>query len=189
VLKPRRGRGSRGVAVANDAKAFAAAVAANPYPSQALIQQEHVEGPEFTVSVTVSGDGTILGVVPKEIIVKKGITWVAVSRRNLAIEQLCREIQTKLRADGPFNVQLRLNRTGTPMAFEINPRFSTTVTLTAAAGIDEMRSLIAVAIGQEQAVADQSWREGVVLVRSLHDNFIEEADYRARVGAILPVPA
>jgi carbamoyl-phosphate synthase large subunit len=189
VLKPRRGRGSRGVAVVTDANGFAPAIAANPYPSHALIQQEYVEGPEFTVSVTVSGDGTVLGIVPKEIILKKGITWVAVSRRNAAIERLCREIQKKLRADGPFNVQLRLNGAGEPMAFEINPRFSTTVTLTAAAGIDEMRTLIAIAIGKEQAVADQTWREGVVLVRSLYDNFIDEADYRARVSAILPVPA
>ena len=52
-----------------------------------------------------------------------------------------------------------------------------------------MRALIAIAIGQETAVADQAWREGVVLVRSLYDSFIEEADYRARVSAILPVPA
>ena len=79
MLKPRSGRGSRGVAVVHDADGFASAVAANPYPLQALIQQEYVDGPEFTVSVTVSGDGTVLGVVPKEIIVKKGITWVAVS--------------------------------------------------------------------------------------------------------------
>jgi carbamoyl-phosphate synthase large subunit len=189
ALKPRSGRGSRGVAVVHDAAGFVTAVAANPYPLQALIQQEYVDGPEFTVSVTVTGDGTVLGVVPKEIIVKKGITWVAVSRRNAAIDRLCHEIQAKFRADGPFNVQLRLDGGGRPMAFEINPRFSTTVTLTAAAGIDEMRALIAIAIGQETAVADQTWREGVVLVRSLYDSFIEEADYRAKVSAILPVPA
>jgi carbamoyl-phosphate synthase large subunit len=189
VLKPRSGRGSRGVAVVHDTEGFRSAVKANPYPPPALIQQEYVDGPEFTVSVTVSGDGTVLGVVPKEIIVKKGITWVAVSRRNDAIDRLCRDIQAKLRADGPFNVQLRLDATGRPMAFEINPRFSTTVTLTAAAGIDEMCNLIAIAIGQQTAVADQTWREGVVLVRSLHDSFIEEADYRARVAAIVPVPA
>jgi carbamoyl-phosphate synthase large subunit len=189
VLKPRSGRGSRGVAVVHDADGFATAVAANPYRLQALLQQEYVDGLEFTVSVTVSGDGTVLGVVPKEIIVKKGITWVAVSRRNDVIDRLCHDIQGKLRADGPFNVQLRLDGAGRPMVFEINPRFSTTVTLTAAAGIDEMRTLIAIAIGQERAVAGQAWREGVVLVRSIHDSFIEEADYRAKVSAIVPVPA
>jgi carbamoyl-phosphate synthase large subunit len=189
VLKPRYGRGSRGLAIVHDKASFAEAVTANPYPLHALIQQEYIEGPEFTVSVTVSGDGTILGVVPKEIIVKKGITWVAVSRRNAAIDKLCREIQGKFRADGPFNVQLRIDPAGRPMTFEINPRFSTTVTLTAAAGIDEMRALIAIAIAQETAVVDQTWREGVVLVRSMHDSFIDEEDYRKRASAIAPVPA
>ena len=42
-------------------------------------------------------------------------------------------------------------------------------------------------IGQEAAVADRPWREGVVLVRSMHDSFIDEADYRAKVGAIAQV--
>ena len=60
--------------------------------------------------------------VPKEIIVKRGITRLAVTRRHASIDALCRRLQAALRADGPFNVQLRLHPvTGEALRFG-NPR-------------------------------------------------------------------
>ena len=100
------------------------------------------------MSVVVWRDGIVRAVVPKEIIDKRGITRLAVTRKNDAIDRLCRNIQERLRADGPFNVQLRLDANGTPLPFEINPRFSTTVTLTQAAGVDELGSLVDMALGR-----------------------------------------
>lgn len=184
VLKPCTGRGSRGVEVVVDENAFRAALVRSNYPPDALIQQEYIEGTEYTVSVAVTDDGRVLAVVPKEIVVKKGITWVAVSRRNAAIESLCLEIAEKLQPQGPFNVQLRTDARGRPWIFEINPRFSTTCTLTAAAGLDEISELVSIAIGQKKASHAYAWKEGVTLVRSIRDEFCDEQTYRARRKAI-----
>ncbi|KAB2877435.1 MAG: ATP-grasp domain-containing protein, partial [Pseudorhodoplanes sp.] len=178
VLKPCTGRGSRGVEIVVDENGFRAALARSTYPPEALIQQEYIEGTEYTVSVAVTNDGRVLAVVPKEIVVKKGITWVAVSRRNPAIESLCLEVAEKLHPKGPFNVQLRADSRGRPWIFEINPRFSTTCTLTAAAGLDEISELVSIAIGQKKASPSYPWKEGVTLVRSIRDEFCDEQSYR-----------
>jgi len=186
VAKPRSGRGSRGVAVVSTPEALSLHLEAVGVAADAMILQEHVDGTEFTVSVVVGRSGHTLAVVPKEIIVKRGITQLAVTRRDPAINDYCRRLQTVFGADGPFNVQLRVDaRTGMPRPFEINPRFSTTVSLTVAAGVDEPAELIAQALGQSSA-QDLPWREGVVLVRHYTDTFLDEATYRSRRDTVVP---
>jgi carbamoyl-phosphate synthase large subunit len=151
---------------------------AGPVVPEQLIVQKYIDGTEFTVSVTVWRDGNVQAVVPKEIICKKGITRLAVTRHNSRIDGLCRDIQERLRADGPFNVQLRLDKnSGMPLPFEINPRYSTTVSLTIAAGVDELGGLIKQATGQAGSQINNNWREGVVLLRRTLDEFVDEADF------------
>lgn len=182
VLKPRTGRGSRGLKIAStpdDLDAYLAAV--NPDPDATLVQR-CVEGAEFTVSVVAWRDGVVRAVVPKEIIDKRGITRIAVTRRQPAIDHLCRTIQERFRADGPFNVQLRIDaRDGTPLPFEINPRFSTTITLTQAAGVDELGALVEVALGRRGSDSHSwTWREGVTMVRRTRDMFMQFDDFADR---------
>jgi carbamoyl-phosphate synthase large subunit len=123
----------------------------------------------------------VRAVVPKEIIDKRGITRIAVTRRQPAIDRLCQTIQERFRADGPFNVQLRLDaRDGTPVPFEINPRFSTTITLTQAAGVDELGGLVDVALGRRTGAEAWTWREGVTMVRRTVDMFMQFNDFAER---------
>lgn len=163
VIKPRRGRGSRGVSLAWDSEqALSHAVEIGDQ----YIIQEYIDEPEYTVSVVCDRHNTVHAVVPKRIIRKEGSTRLAVTERNAAIDALCRRIAEAMNPCGPFNVQLRL-RDGEPYVFEINPRFSGTVNLTIAAGCDEVGGLIALALGQPYTFSE--WREGVVLVRQTHD--------------------
>ncbi len=181
MVKPRRGRGSRGIGVVHSPAELADFIQTSPLAPDELIVQTYIEGLEFTVSVTVWRDGGVQAVVPKEIICKKGITRLAVTRRNARIDDLCRAVQHGLRADGPFNVQLRVDQaSGTPFIFEINPRFSTTVSLTIAAGLDEVGGLISQATGETRAIKSGEWREGLVLVRRTLDEFMDEADFDKR---------
>lgn len=184
ILKPRTGRGSRGVrvvATSNEMKNYLET--ARPGADTTLIQC-CMEGTEYTVSVVVWRDGLVHAVVPKEIIDKRGITRLAVTRKNGAIDRLCRNIQERLRANGPFNVQLRLDANGTPLPFEINPRFSTTVTLTQAAGVDELGLLVDMALGRTVSAESWNWREGVTLVRRTVDAFLNVEEYNARRKAV-----
>lgn len=155
IVKPRQGRGSRGVVVLPDREALNRRVAAlSEEEAHQYVIQAHIAGVEYTVSAVVSGAGDLLAVVPKEVIEKRGITKVAVTRRNVAITDLCQRIQREFSANGPFNVQLMLTPEGHPMVFEVNPRFSTTVSLTMAAGVNEVDMVIRDRLGERVDPAD-----------------------------------
>ncbi len=186
IIKPRIGRGSRNIIIINsmaDYKIFQ-----NSYPTKEFIIQEYIPGTEYTVSVVVWRDGEIQTVVPKEIIVKKGITKIGVTRKNEKIDSLCREVQNKLRADGPFNVQLKIDeRTGEPVIFEINPRFSTTVSLTMAAGVDEVGGILKQALSGRESYHFGNWQENLVMVRGTEHYFIDESEFLSRKEKIVGV--
>lgn len=184
VAKPRTGRGSRGVAVLQDPAALAGHLDSVGVPAEGMLIQRYVEGPEYTVSVVAWRDGETQAVVPKRVLLKKGITQLAVTEHVPVIDEVCRTIQAQLRADGPFNVQLRIDdQTGLPVVFEINPRFSTTVSLTIAAGIDEPGILVRQALG-EAPLGGRQWTPGVVLVRQITDVFLDEAWFQQRARAV-----
>ena len=182
-VKPRVGRGSRGCGKVESLEEMTAFIAASSYSSDQLLAQTFAEGTEFTVSVIVWRDGEVQAVVPKQIISKVGVTKAAVTRRNAEIEALCKAIQERFRADGPFNVQLVLDRDGVPWPFEINPRFSTSITLTNAAGADELGGLLSQALFGRDSYRMPIWQEGVVLIRHTTDQFISEAQFKS-VGVV-----
>jgi len=179
VLKPRVGRGSRGLHILNDPSEWENACRHLPSLDSYIIQ-EFIQGPEYTVSVMMWRDGVVQAVVPKLILDKRGITRQAVTQKVAAIEQLAMDVQNRFRADGPFNMQLRIcNRTGKPTIFEINPRFSTTVTLTHAAGVDEVGLLVEQAVGR-RASEVVPWQADVRLIRSTKDIFMNKAEWVIR---------
>lgn len=185
VVKPRTGRGSRGVAIVDSASMLASVVSQSQYAPDRLLLQDYIDGPEFTISVVVWRDGEVQAVVPKEIISKRGITRLAITRRNPLIDDLCRAIQKNLRADGPFNVQLRLDgKSGLPKVFEINPRFSTTVSLTIAAGVDEVGGLLRQAFSGRGSFAFPSWKQDLVLIRRYQDEFQDVTEFERRTEKI-----
>lgn len=164
IAKPIVSRGSRGferLGIKQNLKKYQQD---GTYKANQLILQEDVQGTEFTVSVVVTHKGEILSVVPKEIIYKKGITKIAVTRKNEKIDEVCKKIQETFKANGPFNVQLILEKdTGLPKVFEINPRFSTTVSLTMEAGVDEVGLLVDSLLGKEVTAPD--FQENLVITR------------------------
>ncbi|MCF7917296.1 MAG: ATP-grasp domain-containing protein [Candidatus Omnitrophica bacterium] len=142
IAKPRNGRGSKHVIEIGSEKQLKAYKILTGLLSEEIVMQEKIEGQEFTVSVVVNYSGDVLAVVPKEIIYKKGITKAAITRQVASIQEIAIEIQRKLHANGPFNMQLILKKDNTPVIFEINPRYSTTIALTIASGVDEIDLLI-----------------------------------------------
>lgn len=177
-VKPRIGRGSRGCRKVSSQVELELFIKTCGYCSDDLIVQSYLEGKEFTVSVVVWRDGKVEAVVPKEIISKVGITKLAVTRRNQKITDLCLKIQNSFTPNGPFNVQLALDSKGDPYVFEINPRFSTSITLTQASGVDELGGILAKAILDLDSYKFGDWKEGVVMVRHTLDQFIAEDEFK-----------
>ncbi len=183
IIKPRTGRGSRDIAIIRSMTDYRSFL--DSHKGKLFFVQEYISGPEYTVSVVVWRDGEVQTVVPKEIIVKKGITKIGVTRNNPAIDSICREVQDKLKADGPFNVQLKIDeRTWEPVIFEINPRFSTTVSLTMAAGIDEVGGILKQALYGRESYHFYDWYENLIMIRGTEHHFMYESEFLARKEGI-----
>jgi len=148
IVKPRRGRGSRGVRRVDDELALQDHLARTERDPEDLLVQAYLDGPEFTTSVVGTRDGHLLGVVPKEAIEKDGSTVLGATRRAPAVAESCRRIFETLDPQGPVNVQQVLDDEGVPRTIEINPRFSSTSCLTVAAGVDEFDLLVRDALGE-----------------------------------------
>lgn len=176
IVKPRVGRGSRGLAFLDGPADLDAYLRAAGAPAESFIVQERLAGREFTTSAVVALGGPLLAVVPKEATSKKGITMAGVTRAVPAIDHLCAEIQRCLRADGPFNVQLMLGADGVPRVFEINPRYSTTVALTLAAGVDEVDVVLRHALGKDPGRL--TFEPDLMMIRHLSQVFLPESAYR-----------
>lgn len=129
IAKPIFGRGSRQVHILNSADQLDGYLKLYGKKFDDILVQPHIDGVEYTISVIVNNLNKIIGIVPKKIIEKRGITRAAVVEKNHLIDKVCKKIVKEFNPRGPFNVQLMI-KNGKVFIFEINPRLSTTSVLT-----------------------------------------------------------
>jgi len=134
IAKPRRGRGSRGFAVLQNA--VAAHAYGDLFGAEDKIAQELLVGQEYTVLMAADRNACLRAIVPVRVLNKRGITISAVTDNNKAVIDACLAIHQAQPTEGCYNIQLMLCDDGRVMPFEINPRISTTFCLAIAAGID-----------------------------------------------------
>lgn len=174
IVKPRQGRGSRGVAIVHSEQELQAHVVLSCRRPEDFIVQELLLGQEYTVMMAADRTGKLCAVVPVRVRIKKGITLRAETDRDECVIAACVAIHAVQPVSGCYNIQLIKAETGDVKPFEINPRISTTACLALAAGVD----FVDVYLGGEK---DQSCRErgllpfraGLGLRRSWHNEFVE----------------
>jgi carbamoyl-phosphate synthase large subunit len=136
IVKPRRGRGSRHVAVVDSEEELRAHVLLSRRNADDFIVQERLHGQEYTVTMVADRTATLRAVVPVKVGWKRGITLRAATDRDDTVIAACAAIHRAQPAAGCFNIQLIKSNAGEVKPFEINPRISTTTCLALAAGID-----------------------------------------------------
>ncbi len=136
-LKPNIGRGSRGIKKIENLDEYEAYFVLEEYEKKDVLVQPFIGGDEYTVSVTLNNLNQLIAIVPKIVYTKQGITKYAQSIKQVEIESICKKIVEILKPQGSFNVQLKLIE-GKVYIFEINPRFSTTLVLSVASGVNEV---------------------------------------------------
>lgn len=153
VVKPRAGRGSRGVQLLDDPSVVLAAMSADP----ALIVQTRLSGREFTADALVDRRGELLTVVPRwRTETKAGISVKGTTFSSLAVTDLARQALAAVGLTGPANLQGFVADDGTATLMEINPRFSGGLPLTLAAGADVVSTYLA-GVRDPGAVLPQLW--------------------------------
>jgi carbamoyl-phosphate synthase large subunit len=180
-LKPRRGSGSVGTSRVESLSSLHETARGR----RDLIVQDAVEGTEFTVDCFAAEPGRVVAAVPRErIAIKAGVSVKGRTYRHPLIESVAAEVVEKSGLRGPANVQGMLRDDGGFSIIEMNPRFSGTLALTTAAGINFASLLIDTIEGT--AIPDLRGRhaDGLTMMRYWSEVF-EDRDGTIRLGTPL----
>jgi carbamoyl-phosphate synthase large subunit len=137
VVKPREGYGSLHFYIAHNNEEMDAAVAAIEKAGWRPLVQKYLAGDEFTTGVTIDRNCRYaMSSISIRKTIKHGQTYKAFIDDYYGVRRSAEEVALRLGASGPVNVQARMEG-DSPVVFEINPRFSATCPMRAAAGMNE----------------------------------------------------
>lgn len=172
IAKPRRGRGSRGVRVIEDAPELAALRESLGDEADAFVVQQLMVGTEYSVQVMTDAAGYLRAVFPARILLKRGITLRAVGDPNASVIDACVALHARIPATGCYNVQGILIDDGIFVPFEINPRVSTTLCLAVASGLDPAE----IFMGSRAGAGRADFESGIRLERYWTNQFRRTTD-------------
>ena len=138
VVKPREGHGSEGFFAAQGEDELEHAIEAiqrrgwRPMLQELLAEADN----EFTTGVTVGRGKTVMSSIAMRRSLKGGQTYKAFIDDFPDVRKAAEKVALRLGGSGPVNVQARMAK-GEPKLFEINPRFSASCPIRAAAGVNE----------------------------------------------------
>jgi carbamoyl-phosphate synthase large subunit len=171
IVKPRTGRGSRGVRALDDRAAVVTALLEDP----ALIAQTRLSGREFTADALVARDGRLLAVVPRwRDETKAGISVKGTTFDSAAVSAVVADALAAVGLTGPANVQGFVADDGAATVVEINPRFSGGLPLTLAAGADVVATYLAGIRDASAPLKPLAFTPGVRMSRYFAETYTSE---------------
>lgn len=148
------------------------------------IFQEFAEGDEYTIDVLSDFEGRVIGAVARRRIeMKVGISYKGVTVRDPQMLTAAKSIAERAGIIGPCNIQCFREKHGLNF-FEINPRFSGSLPLTIAAGLNSPHLLAKMALGHRIEQTHDS-EEGLVMLRFWEEIFVSESGSAQHCGTIL----
>ncbi len=171
VVKPRRGRGSRGVVMSNNRREVRSLLRRN----RDLIVQTQLEGDEFTADVLVARNGQMMTCVPRwRLATRGGISVHGLTFDSPDVTRSCAEVVAATGITGPANIQGMVDDEGWVSIIEVNPRFSGGLPLTLAAGADVVGAYLQAIVEPDRRIATLYFDPGVRMTR-VFSEFIEGA--------------
>jgi carbamoyl-phosphate synthase large subunit len=144
VIKPRQGRGSQNIFIANNKEELHNICSYFDLKKLKYLIQEFVgnKNSEYTVGVISNKDGVVIqSIVMRRLLMGGATGYAEVCERNF-INDFCEAVARKISSTGPINIQLRLDENNKPLVFEINPRFSGSAPMRMLAGFNEPKLII-----------------------------------------------
>lgn len=168
IVKPRRGRGSRGVVALDRPRDVRRTLRANPQ----LIVQTRLAGREFTADVLVDRDGRLVSCVPRwRLSVSSGISVRGETFDSDVVTGLCAETLAAVGLTGVANVQGFVDSSGVASVVEVNPRFSGGLPLTLAAGADVVQAYLWAILHPASRLEPLFFTPGVRMLRHYEEIF------------------
>jgi carbamoyl-phosphate synthase large subunit len=168
VVKPRYGRGSRGVAYIDQRRAMRQALRRDP----SLIVQSRLVGQEWTADVLVDRSGVLVTCVPRwRVEVRGGISTKGVTFTSEDVTRLCAQALEAVGLTGIANVQGVVDPDGRVAIIEINPRFSGGLPLSLAARADLVGAYLGGILEPQRHLNRMYFVPGTVMVRHFEEMF------------------
>ncbi|MEZ9645220.1 ATP-grasp domain-containing protein [Vibrio sp. 10N.261.52.C2] len=161
-VKPRWGRGSRGIQVIYSESDLKQYRTNSEYEDSEIIAQDLMSGVEYTVMMSADRYGRLHAIVPVKVDLKKGITIKAETERNNLVTNACQKIHNVFLTKGCYNIQVFLQPDGTVLPIEINPRISTTFCLGISSGVEAIENYFK---EEKSSTLDKNWKSEVKLHR------------------------
>lgn len=166
IYKPRRGYGSRGIAIVRDK--YEDSYHRKP---EWYFYQPLVTGTEYTVDAYVDSAGVMVSALSRQRVeVINGEVTHSVTRRHEGILTLTRRILAQPGWRGPITLQFMDTAAG-PVLLEINPRFGGGAPHSIHLGLDAPRWIVREALGRCVEPFD-GWPDGSTMVRCLRDVYL-----------------
>jgi len=167
IVKPRFGRGSRGVTAVDDSQNLPAICRQTSEP----IVQTRLAGREFTADVLVDHDGDLAACVPRwRDETKAGISTKGETFADAVVDEVVARTVAVVGLQGVCNLQGFVDGRDVTVV-EVNPRFSGGLPLTLAAGADLVGAFVHGALGEPLSPVRLSYRPGVRMIRYLTEIF------------------
>lgn len=132
IVKPRKGRGSRGIAV--NPKSL------KEYSDDYMIQ-EYIQGKEITAAFYITKKNRVIGPITMERQLENGATgkcWVC-SEYDERLSEIIFGLTEKFHLIGPNNIQARISSDNQIIPFEVNGRYSGTNSLRPHFGFNDVK--------------------------------------------------
>ncbi|WP_316798935.1 ATP-grasp domain-containing protein [Pedobacter frigidisoli] len=143
-----------------------------------VIVQKFIKGTEINIAALGDGKGNTLSVIPmrKLYITENGKAWAGITIENDKLLDLARNFAKATHWKGGFELEVIMDGDSFYI-IEVNPRFPAWIYLTAAAGQNQPKALVELALGR--AVEEfKSYQTGKMFVRYAMDNIVDVEDFQ-----------
>ena len=144
-----------------------------------VIAQQFIRGTEINIAALGDGLGNTLSVIPmrKLYITEKGKAWAGITIEDDNLIALARDFCKATSWKGGFELEIMKDDQENLFIMEVNPRFPAWIYLTAAAGQNQPKALVELALGKgiEQF---KYYKTGKMFVRFAWDNIVDVEDFQ-----------
>lgn len=144
-----------------------------------IIIQKFIKGTEINIAGLGNGTGKALSVIPmrKLYITEKGKAWAGITIEDEKLINLAKGFAKATNWKGGFELEIMRQDNGDLYIMEVNPRFPAWIYLTAAAGQNQPKALVDLALGN---TVDEfkSYQTGKMFIRYAWDNIVDVEDFQ-----------
>jgi carbamoyl-phosphate synthase large subunit len=144
-----------------------------------IILQEFVKGTEINIAGLADGKGNAISVIPmrKLYITEKGKAWAGITIEDEKLINLAKDFAKVTAWKGGFELEVMRDDNDALYIMEVNPRFPAWVYLTAAAGQNQPKALVELALGKPVEEM-KDYKSGKMFIRYAWDNIVDVEEFQ-----------